>query len=133
MLYGDGSRLAQTPRQQQTGKSAMHKVKTLIQELSDDEDDNNINSLTLAPDELHAPWRRDFHGYLNSKDQLGNISIIEWWGVHVSFNFSMQVSDYATYSGTQLIMMSGHPSRVICCQLWHHQFPVNVSFRLQES
>ena len=57
MQYGDGSRLAQTPQQRQTGKSAMHKVKTLIQELSNDEDDNNIDSLTLAPDELHAPWR----------------------------------------------------------------------------
>jgi hypothetical protein len=59
----------------------MRKFGTLIRELSDDEDD--IDMSTTSPDELHAPWRKDFNGYLNSKDQLGNMSIVEWWGVSI--------------------------------------------------
>jgi hypothetical protein len=62
----------------------MRKIGTLIRELSDDEDEDDEDALTLAPDELRAPWRKDFHGYLNSKDQLGDMSIIEWWGVSTS-------------------------------------------------
>ena len=67
----------------------MHKVKMLIRELSDDNNNNNINVLTPALNELHTPWRKDFHGYLNLEDQLGNMSIIKWWGVCVIFYFSM--------------------------------------------
>jgi hypothetical protein len=59
----------------------MRKFGTLIHELSDDEDD--IDMSTTSPDELHAPWWKDFNGYLNSKDQLGNMSIVEWWGVSI--------------------------------------------------
>lgn len=59
----------------------MRKIGILIRELSDDEDEDEASSIT--PEDLSAPWRKDFNGYLNSKDQLGNITIIEWWGVRI--------------------------------------------------
>jgi hAT family C-terminal dimerisation region len=86
-IYGD-KMLA--PKQRRTGRSATRKVGTLIRELSDDEDEIDEDTLNLAPNELHAPWLKDFHGYLNSKDQLGSMSVIEWWGVSISCYFSNQ-------------------------------------------
>jgi hypothetical protein len=82
---GDNS--TRSPQQLRTGKSAMCKVGNLIRQLSDDEDDDDIDASTHALDE--APWCKDFHRYLNSKDQLGNMSIVEWWGVHIIFIFSL--------------------------------------------
>ena len=65
----------------------MRKVGVLICELSDDddEDNNGIQSCAspVTPSEPSAPWRKDFFGYLNSTDQLGNMTIVEWWGVCV--------------------------------------------------
>jgi hypothetical protein len=73
------------PPAQKTGKSAMRKVGILMHELSDDDDDDNdgIESCPspITPGEPGAPWHKDFFGYLNSTDQLGNMTIVEWWGV----------------------------------------------------
>ncbi|KAF8222675.1 hypothetical protein L208DRAFT_1321119, partial [Tricholoma matsutake] len=69
------------------GKSAIRKVGILIHELSDDdnEDNNGVQSHTspIMPSEPSAPWRKDFFEYLNSTDQLSNMTIVEWWGVRV--------------------------------------------------
>lgn len=81
-MYSNSSTLA--PPQQKTGKSATRKIGTLIRELSDDEDEDEVDTSTIAPNELRAPWCKDFNGYLNSKDQLGDMSIVEWWGVSIS-------------------------------------------------
>ena len=65
----------------------MHKVGVLICGLSDDddEDNNGIQSCAspITPSEPSAPWCKDFVGYLNSTDQLSNMTIVEWWGVCV--------------------------------------------------
>ena len=80
-----GNNLAPAPLQR-TGKSAMRKVGILIRELSDDEDEEGVESSTspITANDLHTPWRKDFNGYLNSKDQLGDMTIVEWWGVCIS-------------------------------------------------
>ncbi|KAF8240107.1 hypothetical protein L208DRAFT_1385036, partial [Tricholoma matsutake] len=84
-MYSNGSTLVPARR---TGKSAMHKVGVLIHELSDDDDDSNdgIKSCAspITPSELSAPWCKDFFGYLNSMDQLGNMTIVEWWGCNTT-------------------------------------------------
>jgi hypothetical protein len=80
-IYGNDSAPAPLRR---TGKSAMRKVGILIRELSDDEDENS-DELGTSPIDLRSPWHKDFNGYLNSKDQLGNMTIVEWWGVGISF------------------------------------------------
>ena len=76
-MYGNNSAPGSL---RQTGKSAICKVGVFIRELSDDEDETSIE-LDTSPIDLHSPWYKDFNGYLNSKDQLGNMTIIEWWGV----------------------------------------------------
>lgn len=59
----------------------MRKVSISICELSDDDDEGSIE-LGASPIDLHTPWVKDFNSYL--KDQLGNMTIIEWWGVCIS-------------------------------------------------
>ena len=83
-MYGDDP--AQ-PQLRRTGKSARRKVGILIRELSDDDDDSNdddniMSGTSSVPDDS-APWRKDFNGYLYSKDQLGEMTITEWWGVRI--------------------------------------------------
>lgn len=79
-MYGNS---APTPHQR-TGKSATRKLGILIRELSDDEDDTESPASPIVPEDLRAPWQKDFNGYLNSKDQLGNMTITEWWGVSIT-------------------------------------------------
>ena len=81
-MYGNNS--APAPRRR-TGKSATRKLGILIRELSDDEDDADSSPAAspIVPEDLRAPWQKDFNGYLNSKDQLGNMTIMEWWGVSI--------------------------------------------------
>jgi hypothetical protein len=61
-------------------KSAIRKVNVLIQELLDDEDDDK--NMESNPIPSTTPWHKEFNSYLYSKDQLGDMSIVEWWGVH---------------------------------------------------
>ncbi|OJT04203.1 hypothetical protein TRAPUB_5111 [Trametes pubescens] len=59
--------------------------------LSDDEDsDADNDSHTSAATALGGrsqpdPWRQDFHGYLNSPDDLGGKTIVQWWGINASW------------------------------------------------
>ncbi len=54
-------------------------VKALLRELSDDEMDDNI--APIAPTDPQKPWLASFHLYLNTHDERGGMTIIEWWGV----------------------------------------------------
>lgn len=58
------------------------KVRILLRELSDDEDDDNMYRQD-PPINPNDPWREDFRGYLHSRDKLGAMTIIEWWGVWI--------------------------------------------------
>ena len=83
MMYaGDPS-----PPRNRTGRSAMRKVGVLFRELSDDEGDTATDLLDVSTEPNHEPWREDFNGYLYSqaRDQFGNASIVDWWGVRTSF------------------------------------------------
>lgn len=73
----------------------MRKVSVLIQKLSDDKDDDNMESSALPSptgNSTSTPWHKDFNGYLYSKDQLGDMSIIKWWSVCISL---VLLHDYA--------------------------------------
>lgn len=66
-------------------KSAAANVQHLVRELSDDED-NSGSETTMGLNALtDEPWLIDFNGYLNSPDQLGKHSIVQWWGVRCPF------------------------------------------------
>ena len=76
-MYGNNA--APPPKK---GNLTTHKVGVLLRELSDDEDEDYIPAIgDVSSSSLHVPWRVDFQGYLNSRDQLGAMSIVEWWGV----------------------------------------------------
>lgn len=61
------------------------KVGVLFRELSDNEEglDTDMEDDFADPND---PWRADFKGYLHSRDQLGTMTTVEWWGVciHIS-------------------------------------------------
>jgi hypothetical protein len=80
-----------TPSQpRRTGKSAIRKVGILIRELSSDDDEDCMESgANSTTGDSTDPWRKDFNGYLNSKDQLGDMTIVEWWGVSLLQMFYM--------------------------------------------
>jgi hypothetical protein len=102
------------PQLRRTGKSVRRKVGILIQELSDDDDendgngDNNGDDTILGPSSTQgdsaAPWHKDFDGYLYSKDRLGEMTIVEWWGVRIIFTSLSLLSAYY-YSITVMIFI----------------------------
>jgi hypothetical protein len=69
------------PSQHCVGKLTTHKVGVLLRELSDDKEEELDDQASQA--NPSNPWHDDFHGYLHSRDQLGTMSIVEWWGVRV--------------------------------------------------
>jgi hypothetical protein len=72
------------PPPNRTGSLTTHKVGILLHELSDDKDNADTTSGD-APTNMNDPWCDDFKGYLHSRDQLGPMTIVEWWGVRMSF------------------------------------------------
>jgi hypothetical protein len=141
-MYGNNSALSQPRR---TGKSAIRKVGILIRELSDDDDDdddaNDDDSVepgaSSATSDSMAPWRKDFKGYLYSKDQLGDMTIVEWWGVCIS---RALLYDCAEYGAVELYsirclgisrtrytpdhgIISFQRTRVLVCGNHHQQAP----------
>ncbi|EIW62610.1 hATC-domain-containing protein, partial [Trametes versicolor FP-101664 SS1] len=59
------------------------KLGTLLREVSDDEssgDEDSNGAASDADEDAGKPWRADFQGYLRSRDSLGTLAIVEWWG-----------------------------------------------------
>ena len=75
---------------QRTGKSALRRLGSLIRELSDDEPDDDDKQLNRSSPAVTGDpgdhWRKDFDGYLSSRDQLGDMTLAEWWGVCTLLN-----------------------------------------------
>jgi len=62
------------------------KVGILLRELSDDEDDADAHGWDV-PTNVNDAWHEDFKGYLHSRDKLGAMTIVEWWGVWILYIF----------------------------------------------
>lgn len=76
-MYGNSP----TPLLKKTPSLTTHKVDVLLHELSDDENNDKDPDVGDPSSSQHVLWHSDFHGYLNSRDELGMMSIVEWWGV----------------------------------------------------
>lgn len=75
-------------------KTGNHKLNALLQELSNSEDDSGSmlqptlishtsSTSSVTPSEaVNKLWWQDFHTYLNSKDHLRDMTIIQWWGIN---------------------------------------------------
>jgi len=69
------------PPPNRMGSLTTQKLGVLFRELSDDEDEDDEDFRGLdAPVNPNDPWREDFKGYLHSRDELGAMTIVEWWG-----------------------------------------------------
>jgi hypothetical protein len=78
-LFGNG----EAPQQQSTSskKSAAKKVKTLLRELSSDDEDPTPVGSADTPVDPQKPWRKEFYRYLHAIDELNGLTIVQWWGV----------------------------------------------------
>ena len=84
----NGGTVVTKPTKPAKTTAAYGKISQLLRELSDDNDDDMDNE-NIAMTSLHGdpqqPWLQEFHGYLNSKDQLtANMSIVQWWGLNAA-------------------------------------------------
>lgn len=75
-MYGSGPK--PVPKKLKKGG-----IKTLLRELSDDEDDNDSNTPSpLECPDSDKPWLREFRAYLDAIHELSDGMIsIKWWGV----------------------------------------------------
>ena len=83
------------------------KLQALFSKLVDDESDGSddvdmsaSNNTGVQWDDLSTPWLCSFHEYLNRKDNLGDLSLIQWWGIH-----SMQYPVWASLAHNFLSIM----------------------------
>lgn len=53
----------------------------------DDEGDSGHRTRTPAADanDPDRPWLKDFRNYLRETEDIGNLSIVRWWGVSMFF------------------------------------------------
>ena len=66
-----------------SSKQSKSKITTLLRELSDDEDNVEIESpgLTSTPEDPNRPWLHDFHAYLDIIEHIPDgWTIVGWWG-----------------------------------------------------
>jgi len=77
MMYGNNP----APPPKKMGNLTTRKVGILLHKLSNDEDDDEPSDIGDVTGSQHVPWHSGFHGYLNSRDQIGAMTIVEWWGV----------------------------------------------------
>lgn len=51
-------------------------------DISDDVDMSASNNTSAQWDDPSRPWLSSFHEYLHRQDNLGNLSLIQWWGIN---------------------------------------------------
>lgn len=103
------------PQRRCTRKSALCRLGSLTWELSDDEADKQDRSSSVVTSDLGDCWQKDFDGYLGSKDQLEEMTLIEWWGAHtLILSFDVSRTDYGQSVECYVIW---------CLGLTHMQFP----------
>jgi len=128
-MYGDNP----APPTKKWQNLTTHKVGVLLRKLSDDEDQDKTSDIGDISSNPHTPWHGDFHGYLNSKDQLGAMTIVEWWGVCIQNSCPTRMLICCGHSGMHLDTLSGHLLPGTIFLLWHHRSQVSTRSHLQES
>ena len=80
-MYGDDNQPSQSSSQKIM--IANKKLEALLGKLSDNEEVNP----TTGPGHENAhdplrPWLQGFHQYLNTHKNLGELSVVQWWGIN---------------------------------------------------
>lgn len=87
-MYGDARLPQATNQTHPTGITCQNlKVWALLNELMDDDDSDSKGGPETTSEswQLEDPswlWLHGFHQYLNMQDILGNLPIIQWWGIN---------------------------------------------------
>jgi hypothetical protein len=59
-------------------------LRTLLRELSDDEEDTVVDTGLDVPDDPQRPCLRDYHAYIDVLKQVSEgWTTIQWWGVSI--------------------------------------------------
>jgi hypothetical protein len=75
-----GSSVVRPTAQPRKGKG----LHVLLRELSDDEDNMDMDTGLDVPDDPERPWLRDYKAYMDVVEQVREgpgWSVIQWWGV----------------------------------------------------
>lgn len=81
-MYGETSNAQ--PKLGWSHPGASWKLGTLLRNISDDDSDKDDDSDdTSELTKSSKPWLAEFNGYLHSRNMLGNLSIVQWWGVRL--------------------------------------------------
>jgi hypothetical protein len=93
-MYGDDAKKSSASTELRTS-TGNRRLDVLLNELSDSDEDTldtpHKDPLTLSRTSSASlfdlvdplkPWLHDFRAYLNSKDRLGEMSIVQWWGIN---------------------------------------------------
>ena len=82
-MYGDASSEPKS-KAVQSYPGASRRLGTLLRDISDDSSDEDEDD-TGTSESINAskPWLAEFNGYLHSRDILGNLSVVQWWGVRL--------------------------------------------------
>jgi len=86
-------------------------LRTLLQELSDDEDES-VHTGIAVPDDPHRPWLHDYRAYIDVFEQvLDGWTTIEWWSVSQILLQFVSVRSNLIYDSTILgaITLPGLP------------------------
>ena len=80
-MYGNGEQPSQSAARRIT--TGNEKLQALLSELSDNEEVD----LSPGPSQENAcdplkPWLQGFHQYLNTRENLGELSVVQWWGIN---------------------------------------------------
>jgi len=108
-MYGNNP----APPPKKTGNLTMCKVGILLCKLSNDENNDKPSFIGDVSSSQHVPWHSNFHGYLNSRDQLRTMTIVEWWGVCTQNEYPMLGSQlgraHRPHKMTQQVPYQIHP------------------------
>ena len=80
-MYGNGEQPLQSAARRIT--TGNEKLQALLGELLD----NKEKDLSPGPSQENAhnplkPWLQGFHQYLNTCENLGKLSVMQWWGIN---------------------------------------------------
>ena len=80
-MYGNGKQPLQSAARRIT--TGNEKLQALLGELSDNEE----MDLSPGPSQENTrdplkPWLQGFHQYLNTHENLGELSVVQWWGIN---------------------------------------------------
>jgi hypothetical protein len=105
-------------------------LRTLLRELSDDEDEMEDTG-TAVPDDPRRPWLRDYRAYLDVLEQVPEgWTVIQWWGVSwisvAIISIRTNITCNSTIPGG--IILPGLPLREITSQSCRHRCQVSVPF-----